>query len=253
MKKKQVAIVHYNTPELTRAAIMSLWKHGGEDYQVTVFDNSSDQTIDGVLVNARPFVRRMRGVRVINNRNGQIIDFEHELAKYPTKSEKAGCARGCYFGSDVHMMTVQKLWELIPEGFVLLDSDVLLKRDIDWLFREDQCSYGYIGKGTGYRIHQRLVPMMLWINVPMCVAGGARFFDPERSWALHDYYSDKNWWDTGAAFFDDIKRLKPQCHGLAMSRQEFDATIVHYGGGSWQKNDLKMQQEWLNEHAELWK
>ena len=35
-KKRQVAIVHYNTPELTEAAILSLRKHGGEDYEVTV-------------------------------------------------------------------------------------------------------------------------------------------------------------------------------------------------------------------------
>ena len=40
MDVKQVAIVHYNTPELTEAGILSLRKHGGEDWPVTVFDNS---------------------------------------------------------------------------------------------------------------------------------------------------------------------------------------------------------------------
>ena len=101
-KKRQVAIVHFNTPELTEACILSLRKHGGEEYQVTVFDNSTDQTVDGEVRKARPFTKRMKGVKVINNRKGQIIDFEKELAKYPTKSEKAGCAKGCWFGSDVH-------------------------------------------------------------------------------------------------------------------------------------------------------
>ena len=43
-KKRQVAIVHYNTPELIEAAILSLRKHGGEDYYVTVFDNSDIRT-----------------------------------------------------------------------------------------------------------------------------------------------------------------------------------------------------------------
>ena len=37
-EKRQVAIVHYNTPELTEAAILSLRKHGGEDYEITVVD-----------------------------------------------------------------------------------------------------------------------------------------------------------------------------------------------------------------------
>ena len=40
MEKKQVAIVHFNTPELTEACIMSIRKHGGRDYQITIFDNS---------------------------------------------------------------------------------------------------------------------------------------------------------------------------------------------------------------------
>ena len=35
-EKRQVAIIHYNTPELTEAAILSLRKHGGEDYEITV-------------------------------------------------------------------------------------------------------------------------------------------------------------------------------------------------------------------------
>ena len=240
---RNVAIVHFNTPELTEACILSLRKHGGENYNVFIFDNSD----------ARPSTKKMKGVKVFNNRKGQIIDLKAELDKYPDKCERAGCAKGCYYGSDVHMMCVQKLWELVPDGFVLLDSDVLIKRDIEWVFLEDECSYGYVYNCTGYRTIPRLVPMLLWINVPMCVKGGARFFDPDRSWALHDFYSPKNWWDTGAAFFDDIRRLKPQCHGRAMSRAEIDSTIEHFGGGSWRQNDIEIQQRWLNEHADLWK
>ena len=139
MTQRNIAIVHFNTPELTEACILSLRKHGGENYQVYVLDNSADQIIDGVVVKARPFTKRMKGVKVLNNRKGQIIDTRAELEKYTTKSEKAGCAKGCYFGSDVHMMCVQKLWELIPDGFVLLDSDVLIKQNIDWLWLDDQC------------------------------------------------------------------------------------------------------------------
>ena len=52
--KKQVAIVHYNTPEITQAAIWSLRKHGG-DYEVFVFDNSD----------TRPFTAKMKGVTYV--------------------------------------------------------------------------------------------------------------------------------------------------------------------------------------------
>ena len=74
-KKRQVAIVHYNTPELTEAAILSLRKHGGEDYEVTIFDNS----------NERPFCKQMKGVRVIDNTRGQVLDIEAEMKKYPNR------------------------------------------------------------------------------------------------------------------------------------------------------------------------
>ena len=116
--KREVAIIHFNTPMLTEAAIKSLRKHGGEKYHVTIFDNSD----------TKPFMRRMRGVTVINNTNGQLIDFDAELSKFPERDRSIGCAVGCEFGSAKHMMTVQKLWELLPEGFVLMESYILIKR-----------------------------------------------------------------------------------------------------------------------------
>ena len=240
-KQNTVAIVHFNTPELTEALVKSIRKHGGEEYQVVIFDNS----------NERPFTKKMKGVKVFNNRKGQIIDFEKELAKYPERDEKIGCAKGCYFGSDVHMMSVQKMWELVPEGFILMDSDILIKAPFDWMFMEDQCCCGYISDVTHKRI-PRLLPLLCWINVPMCVAGGARYFDPNRAWALHHGEDKRNWWDTGAAFLDDIKRLKPQCHGKAISREQIKSMIEHYGAGSWRKNDLQAQQAWINEYKDLW-
>ena len=71
MNKKHIAIVHYNTPELTEAAILSLRLHGGMDYEVTVFDNSD----------RRPFTAKMDGVTIIDNTKGKYIDFE-KLLRY---------------------------------------------------------------------------------------------------------------------------------------------------------------------------
>ena len=82
--KKQIAIVHYNTPELTEAAILSLRLHGGMDYEVTVFDNSDK----------RPFTVKMPGVTVIDNTKGQCLDFEKELAKCPNRSDDMGVVFG---------------------------------------------------------------------------------------------------------------------------------------------------------------
>ena len=250
--KKIVATVHYNTPELTEAMILSLRKHGGEDYQVVVLDNSDKRPFKLNRKKEGCLCQPLGKVKVLNNRKGQIIDLARELDKFPNKDESYGCAIGCHFGSDRHMMSVQKLWELVPEGFILVDSDILIKGDIDFMFVEDQCCVGYVSSNTAKRI-PRLVPMLLWINVPMCVAGGARFFDPDRAWALHTGWEDpRNFWDTGAAFLDDIRRLKPQCHGKAISRDTILSLMEHYGAGSWERNDLEKQWGWLNEHRDLW-
>ena len=241
---RKVAIVHFNTPEMTEAAILSLWKHGCEDCHITIFDNSDE----------RPFVKSMKNVEVIDNTKGQIIDFEKELAKFPDKNPGQGCAAGCEFGSAKHMMSVQKLWDIIDDGFLLMDSDILVKANINSMFDGNECCVGHIQTWdlAGNPAHiDRLVPMLLWINVPMCKAGGARFFDPERSFALQPggMSNPKNWYDTGASFLEDIRTLKPQCHGLSI---DIRPLMVHYGSGSWRKNDLDAQLQWLHNNRELW-
>ena len=254
MRQKTVAIIHYNTPELTEAAILSLRKHGGEDYHVTVFDNSAP-SIDqktGERYDARPFTAEMPGVTVIDNTKGQVIDFEKELAKYPDKSTDIGCVKSCVFGSDKHMMTVQYLMDhVLTDGFLLMDSDILIRQSVDFMFQEDQCCVGHIIGSSGPNNYQRLAPMLLWINSKMCKEGGAVFFDPDRSWALNPggYSNKKNGWDTGAALLQDIKTKKPQCHG---KRIDIRPLMFHFGSGSWFKNDTGRHQQWLQEHRDLW-
>ena len=85
--EREVAMVHFNTPEITTAAILSLRKHGGEKYHVTVFDNSADSKTSLGLNKARPFKlpkdkaerEKLGDVTVIDNTKGQIIDFDKEL------------------------------------------------------------------------------------------------------------------------------------------------------------------------------
>ena len=253
-EKRQVAIIHYNTPELTEAAILSLRKHGGETYEVVVFDNSAEATDQktGEKFLARPFTAKMEGVTVIDNTRGQIIDFEKELAKYPDKSPEIGCVKSCVYGSDKHMITVQYIMDyVLTDGFLLMDSDILIQRNVDFMFQYDQCVVGTIINSTGPKRYERLAPMLLWINSRMCREGGAVFFDPERSWALHggNFENPKNGWDTGAALLQDIRTKKPQCHGKSIDIRPY---IYHFGSGSWYKNDAGRQQQWLNEHRDLW-
>ena len=243
MEKKTVAIIHFNTPLLTECAIKSLRKHGGESYRVVVFDNSD----------RAPFTQKMRGVEVIDNTQGQIIDFDAELEKFPHRDRSIGCAKGCEFGSAKHMMTVQKLWEILPEGFVLMESDILIKRNIDEFFDETQSVVGYCQKHQPYNPFGigRMLPMLCYMNVPMLTREGARYFDPERTYGLlpGGRQNINNWFDTGAVLLTDILAKRPRLIGRHLDIRLF---VEHYGSGSWQNNDEVQQKAWLEQHRELW-
>ena len=241
--KREVAIIHFNTPMLTEAAIKSLRNHGGEKYHVTIFDNSD----------TKPFLRRMRGVTVIDNTQGQVINFDEELAKFPERDRSIGCAKGCEFGSAKHIMTVQKLWELLPKGFVLMESDVLIKKNIDEFFNMEYSVYGYCQNAQPHNPFGigRMLPMLCWMNVPMLTREGAKYFDPTRTYGLlpGGRQNRNNWYDTGAVLLEDILTKRPRLKGYHRDIREF---VEHYGSGSWQNNDVSAHQRWLNEHKDLW-
>ena len=239
--RKTVAIIHYNTPELTMAAIGSLLKNGGGPFRVVVFDNSDERPFEGAT-----------NVTVIDNTKGQVIDFDEELEKYPERDRSIGCAKGCEFGSVKHMMTVQKLWELLPQGFVLMESDVLIKKSIDEFFDENYSVYGYCQKQQPHNPFGigRMLPMLCWMNVPMLTREGAKYFDPTRTYGLlpGGRGNRNNWYDTGAVLLEDILQKRPRLKGFHRDISEF---VEHYGSGSWQHNDLDRQMMWLRQHKNL--
>ena len=257
MIKKTVAIINFNTPELTEAAILSLKKHGGGEYRVVVFDNSAPSTDrkTGEVFPARPFKvsgKMLGAVEVIDNTKGQVIDFDKELAKYPNKNAVIGCAKCNEWGSVKHMMTVQKLWELLPDGFVLMESDVLIKRSIDEFFNEGWSVYGYHQKHQPDNYYQigRMLPMLCWLNVPMFRREGVNYFDPNRAFGLKPNYKDRtNWYDTGASLLEDIIKHRPRLRGWHVDIRNF---LEHYGSASWKRNDVQSHRDWLNSHRDLW-
>ena len=136
-----------------------------------------------------------------------------------------------------------------------MDPDILLKESVDFMFMFDQCCCGHVQDASKSRNPfgiARLVPMLCWINVPMCINGGARYFDPTRTWGLlpGGRKNRNNWYDTGASFLEDIKTKKPACHG---KRIDIRPLMEHIQSGSWRNSDIKKQAEWLKMHEDLWK
>lgn len=223
--EKQVCIVNFNTPELTRAAIKSLWKNT-PDAKVAVFDNSDK----------RPF-GVMEGVFVIDNTKGQIIDFKKFLAAYPEKVENAND-----WGSAKHTYTIDKLFDYFPDGFVLMDSDVLVKKDISVFFDESVAWTGKIYIHKLKRHAPRLLPFLCWINVPMCIKHGIRYFDEDKNFKLN---KNETRYDTGGSFLYFCRDKE-----LPSKEIDIDEYILHFGNGSWMKQSIF--QEWLDKHKELY-
>ena len=255
-KQKTIAIIHFNTPELTEACILSIRKQGC-DWPVVVFDNSRDVTFpagEGMAareLTARPFTKKMKGVKVIDNTKGQQVDFEKALQAFPDKHKPHAEVNG--WGSDCHMMTVEKLWELLPDGFILVESDLLIKADITQMWREEYSFCAYVQKQQlGNKFGRgRILPMLCYFNVPKFRAEGVHYFDPDRSWMLHKGEDNpKNWYDTGASLLEDVPAHRPRLKGLHV---DIRPMVVHLGGGSYRNVSLKEQAEWLKANEALWK
>jgi hypothetical protein len=191
----------------------------------------------------------MEGVEVLDNTKGQIIDFKAELEKFPERNIQIGGGEARW-PSAKHMLSVQKLWELLPDGFILVESDILVKKDIRVLWDE---RYAAVGgrQAVGGLQAPRLLPMLCYLNVPLLVKNGAKYFDDKRTFGLFaDPKDRKNWYDTGAVVLEDIVKTKPQL--VAMIYSHITNFYEHYRHGSWRGNDMQAQQKWLDQYRHLW-
>jgi hypothetical protein len=228
--KKDVVIIHYNTQELTEAAIKSLNKTT-KGCQVIVFDNSD----------RKPFVNKFDNVTYIDNTKGQIINFTEWLNSFPNKvrtNNDWASAKHCY---SIHWFVKMR-----KNPFVLMDSDVLLKQDITALWDEKFAYIGEIHKNEKRlgEIHDRLYPYLCFVNVRMMKEHGVTFYNPEKTYALTDKIPGTGY-DTGAWFVEDCAS-----HNLPFKEITLSDYIVHLKAGSWKKKDAEL---WLRQNKDLWK
>lgn len=230
MENKNILIVNYNTQDLTNALICSINKTT-PNTTIYVFDNS-DKT---------PFNNVYENVKVIDNTKERIINFEEILQKHENKT-KYGAESN--YGTIKHALSVDKCFDIINDNFVLLDSDVLLKRDISELFDDKYVCVGYIHK-EGRSKNERISPHICFINVKMCKEKDIRYFDEKRIVGISEYGDD---YDTGSSFYFDCKE-----YGIKEINE--NNYILHYGAGSWiglTKSRKISSESWLNKYSYLW-
>lgn len=223
-----VLIVNYNTQELTECAIKSLNLHT-PGCRVYVFDNSDKGA----------FVNYFKNVEVIDNTAGQIINWRRWLRTYPEKYPYVGNN----YGSAKHCKSVDLCFELIPDGFVLMDSDILIKQDISTLWDESCAASGKVVCDEHFISIPRLAPYLCYINVPMCREHGVWYFNAAYMWKL-TRHSPNRFYDTGAWLLKDVEKK-----GLPIKKVDIDNYAAHLRNGSWKDTDYR---QWLEDNVDLW-
>ena len=223
-----VAIVNYNTTELTSAAISSLNKVM-PGCHVVVFDNSDKEPFENIFDN----------VDVIDNTKGKVINFNKMLSKYPDR--EIGDRNKSNFGSAKHCRSVDLLFGYLPDGFVLMDSDVLVTRSFAKIIDTNKAMSGTYGFKDGVAL---IHPFLCWINVPMLKANKIRYFNGDKMWALTNK-SPNNRYDTGSWVYEEIVNKH-----LPWNQIDIWSYIIHLGHGSWRGSKSK---EWLKQNEHLLK
>ena len=210
-----ILIVNYNTQELTECAIKSTNKYT-PNCHIYVFDNS----------NKTPFVNKFDNVTVLDNTKKQIVDLDEFLSHYPDRTKSSGYLGGT-LPSARHCYSIEKAMDLIGANFILMDSDVIVKRDLNELV-DNSCIF--VGDISTYPFGmvKRVVPYVCFINYDMCKKNGVHYFDENY---MHGLYNKKlaqnaDLYDTGAAFY---------LHASKYQYKTIDHTqyVEHYKAGSW--------------------
>lgn len=223
-----ILTVHYNTPALVEVLVRSIRRY--TDCAIHIFDNSDED----------PFVKKMDGVEVIDNTRGQIFNFAELLEQYPDR--KPGLF-SC-FGSAMHTKSVDACFDLLPNGFILMDSDILLKGDFTWIWDESKAWVGEIKNDGPKGVYvDRVLPFLCYINVPMCRKHGVRYFNGEWMWNLTAKEPNK-FYDTGAWFLRATE-------GLPHKEFVVDDYIEHFKHGSHEFLNIDLY-DWIMEHKALW-
>lgn len=230
-----ILIVHFNTPKLTECLVKSINKYT-PDCHIYIFDNSDKF----------PFVYRQKNIIVFDNTHGQIINFDKRLSQYPERGKSN--AKMNNYASVKHCWSVDKCFDLINDNFILLDSDVLLKRDISELWDASKVFVSDVFHGKRIE-EERIIPFISFINVNMCKEKGIRFCYESRMNGLYVSQTG-DLYDTGAAFYSEAKRLPHK----TITHTDY---VEHFKAGSWQEVSDKLHNQktdkfqWLNKNIQL--
>lgn len=233
-------IVHYNTPELTVCLIASVVKHDA-NAEFYIFENSDSRKL--------VIPKGLCTCITLDNTKGSLVDFNNLISdsQLYLSSASRKKQRHSMWGSLKHAASVQYLIEYIKDDFILLDSDVLVRKlPLDLCKDTIVCDF-LIKSGVPLRV----LPFMLYLPYYTLLKNDLKFFDITRFDAC--YIGT----DTGGSFCRDI--VDKGVDTLHINLSDY---IVHFGNGSWRGKRTKANlsncsgshwAEFLVKHKDLWK
>lgn len=196
-----IFIVHYNTPLVTDACIKSINKHC-KDTKIYLLDNSDKQ----------PFINSFDNVKIFDNTKRQLYK-QPEYTKFGISSLD-------------HEFAVQWFFDNFEEDFILLDSDVIVKKDFSSIIDQNK-----IYVSSEIIDEKRITPQLCYINLPFCKALNIKFSYPELI-MNYKYSYLIGYGDTGAQFYIRARKYDHTVINI------YDY-IIHLNGGSWKKQFSK--------------
>jgi len=168
-------IVHFNTPQVTTCLCSSIRKfHVNDD--IIIFDNSTSQPFPTENV-------KLFNITYLDNTKQTLLNFNQILAQY--KLDKTFAHNN--YGSVKHAITIQYLIDTLSTEFILMDSDTLLKKSIDFA----DSRYATIG-ALSKREHKqkairkyRILPYLQYFNTSILHNFHIRYLDYNKIYGIN--------------------------------------------------------------------
>ena len=216
-------IVNYNTSKLINLLINSIHKYvKAFDYDIWIFDNSDKEKL--------ALEETCEDVHILDNTKEQLIDYKKAIKKYCNEKDTQDVFKGTNningFVSLRHILALQYGFSLpdISDNMIICDSDIVLKKDIDFI----DVNYALIGtiRLDGY--NQRMLPYLCYVNKKILKKADVQYFNPLKMRGCKDMFNKTIVkYDTGGSVLEDCA-LK----NLPIKQIIIENYCVHFGGSS---------------------
>lgn len=216
-----IGICNFNTTDLTNACIKSIIKHlKSFSYNIIILDNSD----------IYPFALNYnyKNVRIINNTNQKYIKFDTIINQHGGNTVNN-------YANLKHAASIQFLLNICPtKYFILFDSDILLKNDINFISNDIitcaniQNEYSIKSENKYITRNKRFIPFIQFFNIELLNYYKIKYLDINR--IMGTKYKNSIQFDTGSSFYIDIIN-----NNIKYKKIDHTQYIEHLMGSSWAK------------------